>query len=73
MTDESMLYQKVDLLNGLFSNLDTEDEKDVCNAILADVLATYKQLSLVFVKEDSAPVAVADVELGRGLEPVQTQ
>lgn len=36
MTDESMLYQKVDLLNGLFPNLDTEAEKDTCNAILAE-------------------------------------
>ena len=47
MTDESMLYQKIDLLNGLFANLDTEAKKDTCNAIVADVLATYKQLSLV--------------------------
>jgi len=60
MTDESMLYQKVDLLNGLFPNLDTEAEKDVCNAILADVLATYKRLSQELVIEGSAPVAIAD-------------
>jgi len=70
MTDESMLYQKVDLLNGLFPNLDTEAEKDICNAILADVLAVHKQL---YITTGSVPVAVVDVEQGRGHEPVPTQ
>lgn len=44
MTNELMLYQKVDLLNGLFPHLETESKKDVCNAILADVLMVHKQL-----------------------------
>ena len=70
MTEESMLYQKVDLLNGLFPNLDTEAEKDVCNAIIADVLAVYEQQ---YITTDSVPVGAADVERGRGHEPVPTQ
>jgi len=70
MTDESMLYLKVDLLNGLFPNLDTEAEKDVCNAIIADVLAVHRQL---YITTGSVPVAVADVERGRVHEPVPTQ
>ncbi|MFT5788033.1 MAG: hypothetical protein ACI8SJ_000128 [Shewanella sp.] len=70
MTDESMLYQKVDLLNGLFPNLDTEAEKDICNAILADVLEVHRQL---YITTGLIPVAVADVGLGRVPEPVPTQ
>ena len=70
MTDESMLYQKMDLLNGLFPNLDTEAEKDVCNAIIADVLAVYE---LQYITTDSVPVGAADVEQGIVREPVQTQ
>lgn len=70
MTDESMLYQKVDLLNGLFPNLDTEAEKDTCNAILADVLTIYKQFSLELVKGGSVPAATAGVELAKEHEPV---
>lgn len=73
MTEESMLYQKVDLLNGLFPNLDTEAEKDVCNAILADVLAMYRESDFTHLKEGSTLVGSADVELGRVHEPVQTQ
>ena len=70
MTDESMLYLKVDLLNGLFPNLDTEAEKDVFNAIIADVLAVHRQL---YITTGLVPVAVADVEQGRAHEPVPTQ
>jgi len=65
-----MLYQKVDLLNGLFPNLYTEAEKDICNAILADVLAVHKQL---YITTGSIPAAVADAELGRAPGPVPTQ
>ncbi|WP_190273656.1 hypothetical protein [Shewanella halifaxensis] len=70
MTIESMLYQKVDMLNGLFSNLDTEDEKDVCNAIISDVLAIYER---DHITEGLVPAAAVDAELGRGLEQVPTQ
>ncbi len=70
MTDESMLYLKVDLLNGLFPNLDTEAEKDVCNAIIADVLTVHKQLHIT---TGLVPVAVVDVEQGRAPGPVPTQ
>lgn len=70
MTDESMLYLKVDLLNGLFPNLDTEAEKDVCNAIIADVLAIYRQLHIT---TGSVPVAIVDAGQEKEPEQVLTQ
>ena len=70
MTIESMLYQKVDLLNGLFLDLDTEAKKDVCNAIVADVLAIYKQQ---YITEGLVPAAAVDAEQGKGPEQVPTQ
>lgn len=37
-----VFYQKVDLLNGLYLEQKTEASKDICNAILADVVAMYE-------------------------------
>ncbi|GGI70283.1 hypothetical protein GCM10007978_05320 [Shewanella hanedai] len=73
MTEKSMLFQKVDLLNGLFPELGTEAKKDVCNAILADVLAMYREPDLYNVKEGSALVESADAEQGIGHETAQRQ
>jgi hypothetical protein len=73
MTEKSMLFQKVDLLNGLFPELGTEAKKDVCNAILADVLAMHRESDFYHVKEGSALVEPADVEPVTVLETAQRQ
>ncbi|GGI82213.1 hypothetical protein GCM10007978_20010 [Shewanella hanedai] len=73
MREKSMLFLKVDLLNGLFIELDTEAKKDVCNAILADVLAMYRESDFHNVKEGSTLVESADVEQGIGHETAQKQ
>ncbi len=73
MREKSMLFLKVDLLNGLFIELDTEAKKDVCNAILADVLAMHRESDFHNVKEGSALAESADAEQGIGHETVQRQ
>jgi hypothetical protein len=73
MREKSMLFFKVDLLNELFPELATEAKKDVCNAILADVLAMHRESDSYNVKEGSALVESADVEQGIGHETAQRQ
>ncbi|MCL1050370.1 hypothetical protein L2755_12125 [Shewanella abyssi] len=73
MTDEFMLYEKMDMLNGLFATLHTEADKVVWHAMFGDVLVSYAVQYKDLTIEGSTPAAVAGVELVKAHEPALTQ
>ncbi|MEZ9198565.1 hypothetical protein [Shewanella sp. 10N.286.54.B9] len=73
MTDEFMLYEKMDMLSELFATLHTETDKDLWHAMFGDVLMSYAVQYKDLAIEGSTPVEVADAELAKGHEQVPTQ
>ncbi|WP_180961054.1 hypothetical protein [Shewanella sp. GutCb] len=73
MTDESMLYEKMDMLCGLYATLSTEVDKDLCHALMAGVLADYKHQNTDLIITGSIPAAAAGVESVKAHAPALTQ